>query len=235
MNEDKSHEKNYLLWIGIGVFVCLILLTGISLLDLQRDSGQTASAGSLVATTTQSQGVALCPFCGTRSIPQCFHCDRIMQWDTLRGMHFCPGCQRLGHAFCPYCRNPMTPQRSFQQEPTLAAGSCGSCPMAPSCGQAVAFPVASPSPLHCPGCPLGTPQVQTQQVAFQCPGACPGCPLGTPQQAPNTGQAAWNPGGFGRTNYIVCPNCSYTMQHQFSVPAYSVPCPGCGTRMVRGQ
>jgi hypothetical protein len=114
MNEDRPHEKNYLLLIGIGVFVCLVLLTGISLLDLQRDFEQTTSAGNLAAVSTLPQSVALCPFCNTRSIPQCFYCDTIMQWNTLRSMYFCPGCQRLGHASCPYCGMAMNKQGMFQ-------------------------------------------------------------------------------------------------------------------------
>ena len=260
MKEEKNYNKNHLIWIAVGVFFCLICLTLISLLDLKKDYQKNPMVDNQASMIAGGQvyysgvrNIAVCSNCGKIGIPQCFYCGFSMQWNPSTGIYFCPRCQRVGSALCPACGTPMRPLREFRVTPidprgnlsppvrkAIPIGGCAISPARNYCQPAASQgqQVAMPCPVHCPGCPLGTPQIPTQQVAMH----CPGCPLGTPQTLNQ--QVAWptnrgvpsSPvGGFGRPNYLICPNCNYTMPHQFGVPAYTVICPNCGTRMIRGQ
>jgi hypothetical protein len=40
--------------------------------------------------------------------------------------------------------------------------------------------------------------------------------------------------GAGPNGSCVCPNCSTSVPHQVGTPCYSVSCPQCGAKMVRG-
>ncbi len=40
--------------------------------------------------------------------------------------------------------------------------------------------------------------------------------------------------GAGPAGECVCPSCGSTVPHQRGVPCYTVDCPKCGTKMVRG-
>ncbi|NWF75630.1 MAG: hypothetical protein HXY53_03495 [Nitrospirae bacterium] len=40
--------------------------------------------------------------------------------------------------------------------------------------------------------------------------------------------------GAGPGGYCVCPSCGEKVTHQPGVPCYSVNCPKCGGKMVRG-
>ncbi len=168
MEESKSFEKNYLLWIGIGVLACLVLLTGVSVLDLRRDALK-ADAGGVGGVMGAVESVGQCPNCGTKSMPQCFYCGTAMKWSGAHGMFQCPSCRRVGQAPCPSCGVAMR-----QQHVPGAAG--GAVPQR--------WPVAMPrSPVrrmafHCPGCPLGTPQVPAQPAAWSLI-AAPGRPAST--------------------------------------------------------
>lgn len=240
MHQDKAYNKSYLIWIGIGVFVFLICLAIIPLLDLKKDyqknpmfdNQDTMTAGGQ-AYYSGIRSSAVCPNCGTVGIAKCFYCGFSMQWNSSRGVYFCPRCLRVGSALCPGCGTPMGPLRDFRVTPTDPRGD-------------ISPPVQNATPIGgCATCPARAycqPVVSLgQQVAMPCPGVCPGCPLGTPQ-TPNQ-QIAWPNGsvpsspvaGFGRPDYLICPNCNYVMPHQFGVPAYTVTCPNCGTRMIRGQ
>jgi len=43
-----------------------------------------------------------------------------------------------------------------------------------------------------------------------------------------SGNMAAGPGG-----YCICPNCGEKVLHQLRTPCTSVPCPKCGTMMIR--
>jgi len=40
--------------------------------------------------------------------------------------------------------------------------------------------------------------------------------------------------GAGPAGNCVCPGCGATVLHQVGAPCYSLSCPKCGTKMVRG-
>ena len=40
--------------------------------------------------------------------------------------------------------------------------------------------------------------------------------------------------GAGPGGYCICPSCGKKVSHQAGVPCYSLSCPQCGARMVRG-
>ena len=40
--------------------------------------------------------------------------------------------------------------------------------------------------------------------------------------------------GAGPSGVCVCPSCGSTIPHHRGVPCYTVDCPKCGTKMVRG-
>ncbi|MEW6041558.1 MAG: hypothetical protein AB1633_08560 [Elusimicrobiota bacterium] len=48
------------------------------------------------------------------------------------------------------------------------------------------------------------------------------------------GRMAGNQPGAGSGGFCICPNCGTKTPHQAGVPCYSVDCPKCGTRMMRG-
>jgi len=263
MHQDKSYNKNHLIWIAIGVFICLICLTIVSLLDLKKDYQKNPMVDNQATMTAGGQSyysgvgtVAVCPNCRATGIPKCFYCGFSMKWNPSTGIYFCPRCLRVDPALCPRCGTSMQPLRKFRVTPIDPRGNfpppvqnatpiagCATCPSRSYCQPAAGQgqQVAMPCPLHCPGCPLASPQIPSQQVAMPCPGACPGCPLGTPQTPnqqiawPNRGIPSSPVAGFGRPDYLICPNCNYTMPHQFGIPAYTVVCPNCGRRMIRGR
>lgn len=41
--------------------------------------------------------------------------------------------------------------------------------------------------------------------------------------------------GLGPGGFLICPNCRARVTHQRGVPGFSVPCPSCGTMMIRAQ
>lgn len=239
MHQDIDYNKNHLIWIAIGVFLCLICLTVISLLDLKKDYQRNPVVDNQATMIAGGQNyysgvrtIAVCPNCGTIGIPKCFYCGLSMEWNGSTGIYFCPRCLRVGSALCPGCGTSMQPLRKFKAQLIDPRGN-----FSPPARNAI--PIAG-----CATCPASSycqpAASRGKQVAMPCPGACPGCPLGTPQ-TPNQ-QIAWpdrdipsSPaGGFGRPDYLICPNCNYTMPHQFGVPAYTVICPNCNTRMIRG-
>ncbi len=142
MRNINLQEKGFLLWIGMGILACLLLLTVISFLDFRTDSQNSPSGGEYAA--------AACHACGTQRIPQCLRCGSIMQWYQTAAMHRCPRCQRTSRVSCPSCGMAMihAPQAATQQA-------------APK--QAAPQPVAwAPRP----GCPLVVPQAAPQPVAW---------------------------------------------------------------------
>ena len=40
--------------------------------------------------------------------------------------------------------------------------------------------------------------------------------------------------GFGPSGVCVCPKCGAQVSHRVASPCYSVSCPKCGEKMVRG-
>ena len=48
------------------------------------------------------------------------------------------------------------------------------------------------------------------------------------------GRMGGNRPGAGPGGNCVCPSCGVRVPHQVGVPCYSLSCPKCGTRMVRG-
>ncbi|HDN86555.1 MAG TPA: hypothetical protein ENG49_05005 [Candidatus Omnitrophica bacterium] len=48
------------------------------------------------------------------------------------------------------------------------------------------------------------------------------------------GRMGGNRPGAGPGGNCVCPSCGVRIPHQVGVPCYSLNCPKCGTRMVRG-
>ena len=40
--------------------------------------------------------------------------------------------------------------------------------------------------------------------------------------------------GAGPAGNCVCPSCGNSVPHQLSTPCYSISCPQCGAKMVRG-
>jgi hypothetical protein len=48
------------------------------------------------------------------------------------------------------------------------------------------------------------------------------------------GRMGGNHPGAGPGGECVCPSCGARVPHEAGVPCYSVNCPKCGTRMVRG-
>lgn len=166
MSETKPLKNNYLVMIGLGVFVCLVVLTIISLLDFRRDMRDTppSSQASLAAATPN---ISVCPHCGTQSIPQCPYCASSMQGNNSRGIYFCPGCQQSVPAHCPYCQIPIqantnTPtQPPVNQSQPVAFRYPGTYPgclpgTLPAASQ-VAWPPVNNGPVQpnwliCPGC-----------------------------------------------------------------------------------
>jgi len=63
-------------------------------------------------------------------------------------------------------------------------------------------------------------------------------------QGPGTGRGMGRGGGRGRMGgnrpgagpggNCICPSCGAKVSHQVGVPCYSVKCPKCGMKMVRG-
>lgn len=244
INETEFHRSGFLFLIGIGVFVCLVILTIISLMDLKADKTSTQNM-SPAAFRFAPQNMSICPFCGTKGTPQCFRCGATMQWNDAGSVYQCPGCNRFGNANCPSCGSRMQPYGSPWSSPPMRMGTpvaagCATCPSANSCfggTQQVAMPYQGGNQPYGGG---GQPAVVpvnwggngTQQAVAPCPGACPTCPLGTPQSA---APVAWPYGnGYGRPNLLICPNCRCSISHPYGVPAYAVQCPFCGTAMVRG-
>jgi hypothetical protein len=41
--------------------------------------------------------------------------------------------------------------------------------------------------------------------------------------------------GAGPGGDCVCPKCGATAPHSVGTPCYEIPCPKCGTKMVRGK
>ena len=66
-------------------------------------------------------------------------------------------------------------------------------------------------------------------------------PLG---QGPGTGRGMGQGGGRGRMDgnrpgagpggECICPKCGAKASHRQGVPCYSMNCPSCGTKMLRG-
>lgn len=48
------------------------------------------------------------------------------------------------------------------------------------------------------------------------------------------GRMDGNRPGAGPDGSCVCPSCNAKVSHQVGIPCYSVNCPKCGTKMVRG-
>ncbi|MCK5119414.1 MAG: hypothetical protein KAQ78_07520 [Candidatus Latescibacteria bacterium] len=48
------------------------------------------------------------------------------------------------------------------------------------------------------------------------------------------GLGGGNKPGAGAGGNCVCPSCGETVSHQVGVACYSLSCPKCGTKMVRG-
>lgn len=48
------------------------------------------------------------------------------------------------------------------------------------------------------------------------------------------GAGGGNRPGSGPGGNCVCPNCGHTLPHERGVPCYSVNCPRCGTKMMKG-
>jgi len=71
--------------------------------------------------------------------------------------------------------------------------------------------------------------------------AGPGCwgwgADGTPIYATPAGAFGGRMGGqgLGPGGTLVCPKCGTTVAHQWGVACYTVPCPACGTQMIRVQ
>ncbi len=186
-----DQNKKCMLGLGVGVLACLLVLTIVSVLDLRRDTG--TSTWGPPGNVSHVQGAALCYSCGTRSIPQCLYCGTIMKWDAGLGSHYCPGCRRISHAYCPNCglamghpaagRGPVQagavgwglggypiPARPIMPRPVVwgtGAGQRGAgSPPCPNCGG-----------LHYPGCPVVVPPLAPQVVPQIVPQAVP-APVG---------------------------------------------------------
>ncbi len=148
MSDLKLQEKGFLLWIGMGILACMVLLTVISFIDFRNDSQHTQTAAF---------AAAACNGCGTQSIPQCMRCGSVMQWDSSAAMHRCPRCQTTSRVSCPACGMAML--NAQQTMPQQAAPQ-----------QAAWF--------HRPGCPMIVPQAAPQPVAWgTLPAAVPNYPL----------------------------------------------------------
>lgn len=142
---SPEYGVNPLFWIGVAVLACLVFLTIITMLDLQRDSapavrGNTAAVGMPGNAPVRSTP-GICPRCRKRGVPQCANCGQLMGWDFLRRIFICPGCRRAGRPFCPRCRVPMVQQTAVFQNngPVQAAGFAGApaCVICPGCGSRV--------------------------------------------------------------------------------------------------
>ncbi len=48
------------------------------------------------------------------------------------------------------------------------------------------------------------------------------------------GRMGGNRPGAGSGGNCICPSCGAKVPHQAGVPCFSVNCPKCGTKMVRG-
>ncbi len=48
------------------------------------------------------------------------------------------------------------------------------------------------------------------------------------------GRMGGNRPGAGPAGICICPGCGTKVSHQVGVPCYSVSCPKCGMKMVRG-
>ena len=177
MSDINLQEKGFLLWIGMGILACLVLLTVISFLDFRTDSQHAPSGGS---------AVAACHMCGTQSIPQCLRCGSIMQWDSSSSMHRCPRCRRTSRVSCPSCGMAMMHAQQAAPQQTRS--------------QPAAW-------FHRPGCPLIVPQAAPQQTAPQPVAWAPrpGCPLVVPQATPQP--VAWPSRPATAPNYPICPQC----------------------------
>ncbi len=143
MRDINLRERGFLLWIGMGILACLVLLTVISFLDFRTDSQHTPSG---------AYAAAVCHVCGTQSIPQCLRCGSIMQWDPAQAMHRCPRCQRTSRVSCPSCGLAMI--HAQQAAPQRAAPR----QTAPQQLARRARPVAAPNYSICPQCSRRTAQ-----------------------------------------------------------------------------
>ena len=199
MEQTKSSNNIYIVVIGIGVFVCLIVLAIISWLDLNQGPSSPDSP-NLAPFNDPAQSTSICPNCGTEGIPQCLYCGSSMCWNGSMEIYSCPRCQRFGPANCPQCGIPMRPQTITPLVDPPSANQNGTL-------------VALPCPGACPGCPLGAPQTGNQQIA--CP--LPTCPV------------AWNPltNGLNGIKWVICPNCGYRVFQQLDSLINNITCPGC--------
>ena len=48
------------------------------------------------------------------------------------------------------------------------------------------------------------------------------------------GRMGGNRSGAGPAGDCVCPKCEKKVAHQAGAPCYSINCPQCGTKMIRG-
>lgn len=103
-NLTQTDNRNYLMLIGIGVFLCLLILTAVSILDLNRDYSVNNTAS-----INNPEIMSKCISCGAAGIPHCFYCGCEMQWNPSAGEYSCPACQRSGQVMCPRCGKPMQP------------------------------------------------------------------------------------------------------------------------------
>ncbi len=116
-----------------------------------------------------------------------------------------------GFLFCPQC-NITVPCRASN-------GSLVYCPKCGICMLRGVIPGAGTTPMQNQATPI-----QNQQ-ADQSSGLSD---LGQYIWGGRMGGWGSGPGGF-----LICPKCNTQLPHQTGIPAYTINCPSCGTRMVR--
>jgi len=55
-----------------------------------------------------------------------------------------------------------------------------------------------------------------------------------PDSGRGIGRNRGNRPGAGPSGTCVCPECGYSVAHRAGSPCFSIKCPKCGTRMIRG-
>ena len=154
---QTEDNKKYLIIIGVGVFICLLILTIISLLDLQRDYTKDTLISTQNNQAINTPLIAIrCPNCGNTGVPKCFYCGSAMQWKPSIGQFCCPFCRRVGQALCPTCNTPMQPvNQTVAPQGTLGARTpvstgymiCTKCNY-----RAPMQPGVDPRTVRCPRC-----------------------------------------------------------------------------------
>lgn len=155
MEEKTEVNRVHFILVGIGILLCLVVLTVITFLDFRSDASLPPRCGPAMTVAT-NRVAGVCPACGTRGFAQCRRCGTGMLSNGTQGTYFCPRCQVTGSANCPRCGYGIQPPVPNQMATPVAFTR--SCPFGgPRYYNRVAWPEVNangnqPSGYICPNC-----------------------------------------------------------------------------------